>query len=136
MAAATLIIVCCRFYPALFKEQDLYHAAIPGRAIQRNGEHSHALFWLLVYVLSTLTSIIYLGALAVSAISGISFEACIADWPCLRSWLRSWNESDWIHGCISGFCIDHGWLGNHLPGADFGNPIILDMEMMSGKDWL
>jgi len=36
-----------------------------------------AVFWLLVYVFVNLTSIIYLGALAVSSISGISFEWCM-----------------------------------------------------------
>ena len=37
-----------------------------------------AVFWLLVYVFVNLTSIIYLGALAISSISNISFEWCIA----------------------------------------------------------
>lgn len=37
-----------------------------------------AVFWLLVYVFVNLTSIIYLGALAISEISGLSFELCIA----------------------------------------------------------
>jgi SSS family solute:Na+ symporter len=36
-----------------------------------------AVFWLLVYVFVNLTSIIYLGALAISSISPISFEWCI-----------------------------------------------------------
>jgi len=36
-----------------------------------------AIFWLLVYVFVNLTSIIYLGALAIHSISGISFLACI-----------------------------------------------------------
>ncbi|MEX2234225.1 MAG: sodium/solute symporter, partial [Cyclobacteriaceae bacterium] len=36
-----------------------------------------AIFWLLVYVFVNLTSIIYLGALAITAISGISFTTCI-----------------------------------------------------------
>ena len=37
-----------------------------------------AVFWLLVYVFVNLTSIIYLGALAISSISGITFEWAIA----------------------------------------------------------
>lgn len=36
-----------------------------------------AVFWLLVYVFVNLTSIIYLGALAISSISNISFEISI-----------------------------------------------------------
>ena len=37
-----------------------------------------AVFWLLAYVFVNLTSIIYLGSLAISSISSISFEWCIA----------------------------------------------------------
>ena len=37
-----------------------------------------AIFWLLVYVFVNLTSIIYLGSLAISSISPISFEWSIA----------------------------------------------------------
>src|SRR5690606_9148233 len=37
-----------------------------------------AVFWLLVYVFVNLTSIIYLGALAISSISQISFAWCVA----------------------------------------------------------
>jgi SSS family solute:Na+ symporter len=37
-----------------------------------------AVFWLLVYVFVNLTSIIYLGALAITSITPISFEWCIA----------------------------------------------------------
>lgn len=35
-----------------------------------------AVFWLLVYIFVNLTSILYLGAIAVSTISGFSFTAC------------------------------------------------------------
>jgi len=37
-----------------------------------------AIFWLLVYVFVNLTSIIYLGALAITSLSGIGFNWCIA----------------------------------------------------------
>ncbi len=36
-----------------------------------------AIFWLLLYILVNLTSILYLGALAVSGISGLDFDLCI-----------------------------------------------------------
>lgn len=36
-----------------------------------------AIFWLLVYVFVNLTSIIYLGAIAINSISNLSFELCI-----------------------------------------------------------
>ena len=36
-----------------------------------------AIFWLLLYIVVNLTSILYLGAIAVHGISGINFQACI-----------------------------------------------------------
>src|SRR5262245_21214810 len=77
MAAATLIIVAVFFIPVYLKNR-IY--TMPQFVSQRyNDEVSTimAVFWLLVYVFVNLTSIIYLGALAVSAISGISFEWCM-----------------------------------------------------------
>src|SRR5688572_20582564 len=77
MAAATLIIVAVFFVPVYLKNK-IY--TMPQFLEQRyNGTVSTimAIFWLLVYVFVNLTSIIYLGALAITAISGISFTTCI-----------------------------------------------------------
>ncbi|MEO5601680.1 MAG: sodium transporter, partial [Cyclobacteriaceae bacterium] len=77
MAAATLIIVAVFFLPVYLKNK-IY--TMPQFLEQRyNGTVSTimAVFWLLVYVFVNLTSIIYLGALAITAISGISFGVCI-----------------------------------------------------------
>ena len=78
MAAATLIIVAIFFIP-LYLKNKIY--TMPQFLAQRyNGTVSTimAIFWLLVYVFVNLTSIIYLGALAINSISGINFEMCIA----------------------------------------------------------
>src|SRR5688572_4562041 len=78
MAAATLIIVAVFFVPVYLKNR-IY--TMPQFLEQRyNGTVSTimAVFWLLVYVFVNLTSIIYLGALAITAISGINFLVCIA----------------------------------------------------------
>lgn len=78
MAAATLIIVAVFFLPVYLKNR-IY--TMPQFLEQRyNGTVSTimAIFWLLVYVFVNLTSIIYLGALAITAISGIGFMTCIA----------------------------------------------------------
>ena len=78
MAAATLIIVAIFFIP-LYLKNKIY--TMPQFLAQRyNGTVSTimAIFWLLVYIFVNLTSIIYLGALAITSISGISFETCIA----------------------------------------------------------
>jgi SSS family solute:Na+ symporter len=77
MAAATLIIVAIFFIPVYLKNK-IY--TMPQFLSQRYNDTVAtilAVFWLLVYVFVNLTSIIYLGALAVSSISGISFETCM-----------------------------------------------------------
>lgn len=77
MAAATLIIVAIFFIPVYLKNNI---ATMPQFLNQRyNGTVAMimAVFWLLLYVVVNLTSILYLGALAVSSISGFSIEACM-----------------------------------------------------------
>jgi SSS family solute:Na+ symporter len=78
MAAATLIIVAVFFVPVYLKN-GIY--TMPQFLLKRyNAKVSTvmAIFWLLVYVFVNLTSIIYLGALAISAISQISFAWSVA----------------------------------------------------------
>lgn len=77
MAAATLIIVAIFFIPVYLKNK-IY--TMPQFLQQRyNGTVAMimAVFWLLLYVVVNLTSILYLGALAVSSISGINFAVCM-----------------------------------------------------------
>jgi len=77
MAAATLMIVAIFIIPMYLKNK-IY--TMPQFLAQRYSDTVStimAIFWLLVYVFVNLTSIIYLGALAISAISPISFEAAI-----------------------------------------------------------
>lgn len=78
MAAATLIIVAVWLIPIYLKNK-IY--TMPQFLAQRYNDSVStimAVFWLLVYVFVNLTSIIYLGALAISSISNISFEWSIA----------------------------------------------------------
>lgn len=77
MAAATLIIVAIFFIPVYLKNK-IY--TMPQFLSQRyNGTVAMimAVFWLLLYVVVNLTSILFLGALAISSISGISLTACM-----------------------------------------------------------
>ena len=77
MAALTLIIVAVFFIPVYLKNK-IY--TMPQFLNQRyNGTVAMimAVFWLLLYVVVNLTSILYLGALAVSSISGIGFWYCM-----------------------------------------------------------
>lgn len=78
MAAATLIIVAIFFIPVYLKNK-IY--TMPQFLLQRyNATVSTvmAVFWLLVYVFVNLTSILYLGALAIASVSQISFGWCVA----------------------------------------------------------
>ncbi len=77
MAAATLILVAIFFIPVYLKNKIF---TMPQFLSQRyNGTVAMimAVFWLLLYIIVNLTSILYLGAIAVHGISGINFTACI-----------------------------------------------------------
>jgi len=77
MAAATLIIVAIFFIP-LYLKNKIY--TMPQFLAERYNDKVStvmAVFWLLVYVFVNLTSIIYLGAIAINSISNLSFELCI-----------------------------------------------------------
>jgi len=78
MAAATLILVAVFLLPIYLKYK-IY--TMPQFLAQRYSDTVStimAVFWLLVYVFVNLTSIIYLGSLAISSISPLSFEWSIA----------------------------------------------------------
>ncbi|HEX2845123.1 MAG TPA: sodium/sugar symporter [Chitinophagaceae bacterium] len=77
MAAATLIIVAIFIIPVYLKNKIFTMPQFLATRYNDSVSTVMAVFWLLVYVFVNLTSIIYLGSLAISAISGISFEWCI-----------------------------------------------------------
>jgi solute:Na+ symporter, SSS family len=77
MAAATLIVVAVFFLPIYLKNK-IY--TMPQFLRQRYNDTVSmimAIFWLSLYVIVNLTSILFLGALAVSTISGIGFTTCM-----------------------------------------------------------
>ena len=77
MAAATLLVVAIFFMPIYLKNK-IY--TMPQFLTQRyNSTVSTimAVFWLLLYVIVNLTSILFLGALAISTISGIPIGVCM-----------------------------------------------------------
>ncbi|MFT4155233.1 sodium/sugar symporter [Parafilimonas sp.] len=78
MASATLIIVAIFFIPVYLKNKIYTMPQFLARRYNGKVSTIMAIFWLLVYVFVNLTSIIYLGALAVHSLSGISFEWCMA----------------------------------------------------------
>src|SRR6187399_2325730 len=74
MAAATLIIVAVFIIPLYLKNKIFTMPQFLSKRYNDKVSTIMAVFWLLVYVFVNLTSIIYLGALAISSISNISFE--------------------------------------------------------------
>lgn len=77
MAAVTLIVVAAFFLPIYLKNK-IY--TMPQFLSQRYSPlvaTIMAVFWLLVYIFVNLTSILYLGALAVETITGLSFTVCV-----------------------------------------------------------
>jgi len=77
MAAATLIIVAIFIIPVYLKNKIFTMPQFLSKRYNDKVSTIMAVFWLLVYIFVNLTSIIYLGALAISSISSIDFEWCI-----------------------------------------------------------
>lgn len=76
IAAATLVIVAVFFIPIYLKN---HISTMPQFLAQRYSDTVStilAVFWLVVYVLVNLTSILYLGAIAIESLAGISFTTC------------------------------------------------------------
>ncbi|MFM7018255.1 sodium/sugar symporter [Flavobacterium sp.] len=77
MAAATLIIVAIFFMPVYLKNKIFTMPQYLTKRYNSNVAMIMAVFWLLLYVLVNLTSILYLGALAISSIAGLNFTFCM-----------------------------------------------------------
>ncbi|MBU6119287.1 sodium/sugar symporter [Hymenobacter siberiensis] len=77
MAAITLVVVAVFFIPVYLKNNI---ATMPQFLSQRyNGTVAMimALFWLALYIVVNLTSILYLGAIAISSIAGLNLTFCM-----------------------------------------------------------
>lgn len=77
MAAVTLIIVATFFMPIYLKNKIFTMPQFLNQRYNSAVSLIMAIFWLGLYILVNLTSILYLGALAVSGISGINFWVCM-----------------------------------------------------------
>ncbi len=77
MAAATLVIVAIFFIPVYLKNKIFTMPQFLSQRYDNRVSTVMAVFWLLLYIFVNLTSILYLGALAVQTISGFSFTTCV-----------------------------------------------------------
>ncbi len=77
MAAATLIVVAVFFMPIYLKNRIFTMPQFLTQRYNNTVAMIMAIFWLFLYILVNLTSILFLGALAVSTISGLDFTTCM-----------------------------------------------------------
>jgi SSS family solute:Na+ symporter len=77
MAAATLLVVAIFFMPIYLKNKIFTMPQFLTQRYNATVSTIMAIFWLLLYVIVNLTSILFLGALAISTISGISIFVCM-----------------------------------------------------------
>lgn len=77
MAAATLIVVAVFFMPIYLKNRIFTMPQFLTQRYNNTVSMIMAIFWLFLYILVNLTSILFLGALAVSTISGLNFTLCM-----------------------------------------------------------
>src|SRR6187399_872969 len=77
MAAATLIVVAVFIIPIYLKNKIYTMPQFLARRYNDTVSTIMAVFWILVYVFVNLTSIIYLGAIAITSISSLSFTTCV-----------------------------------------------------------
>ncbi len=77
MAAATLLVVGIFFMPIYLKNKIFTMPQFLNNRYNSTVSTIMAIFWLFLYVFVNLTAILYLGALAVSTISGLDFNMCM-----------------------------------------------------------
>ncbi len=77
MAAATLLVVAVFFLPIYLRNRIFTMPQFLNQRYNGTVATIMAIFWLFLYVLVNLTSILHLGALAVSTISGVNYYTCI-----------------------------------------------------------
>ncbi len=77
MAAATLLVVAVFFMPIYLKNKISTMPQFLSQRYNKTVSLIMAIFWLILYIAVNLTAILYLGALAVSEISGFEFYTCM-----------------------------------------------------------
>ena len=76
MAAVTLIVVAVFFLPVYLKNKIYTMPQFLAQRFSPLVATIMAVFWLLVYVFVNLTSILYLGAVAINKVAGVDFNLC------------------------------------------------------------
>jgi len=77
MAAVTLIVVAVFFMPVYLKNKIFTMPQFLNQRYNSTVGMIMAIFWLMLYIVVNLMSILYLGAVAISGISGLNITLCI-----------------------------------------------------------
>jgi solute:Na+ symporter, SSS family len=77
MAAATLLVVAIFFLPIYLKNRIFTMPQFLSQRYNPSVALIMAIFWLFLYIFVNLSSILYLGALAVTKVSGLDFMPCV-----------------------------------------------------------
>ncbi|GAB3315236.1 sodium/sugar symporter [Hymenobacter humi] len=77
MAAITLIVVAVFFIPVYLKNHIFTMPQFLNQRYNGTVAMIMAIFWLALYIVVNLTSILYLGAIAISSIAGLNLEFCL-----------------------------------------------------------
>ncbi len=77
MASITLIIVAVFFIPVYLKNRIFTMPQFLSQRYNDTVAMIMAVFWLLLYIVVNLTSILYLGAIAISSVSGLNLNFCM-----------------------------------------------------------
>ena len=77
MAAITLIVVATFFIPVYLKNRIFTMPQFLSQRYNSTVAMIMALFWLALYIVVNLTSILYLGAIAISSIAGLNLTFCL-----------------------------------------------------------
>ena len=77
MAAITLVVVAVFFIPVYLKNRIFTMPQFLSQRYNSTVAMIMALFWLALYIVVNLTSILYLGAIAISSIAGLNLNFCM-----------------------------------------------------------
>ena len=121
IAAIALIIIAIWFIPVYLKNKIYTMPQFLKTRYNETVALIMAVFWLFLYVFVNLTSILYLGAVAINGLAGGEYLHVIMIGLAIFALLISlgWYESDGLYRCDTGGCIDHWWIGYYLYCIDY-----------------
>jgi SSS family solute:Na+ symporter len=116
IAAIALIIIAVWFIPIYLKNKIYTMPQFLKTRYNETVALIMAVFWLFLYIFVNLTSILYLGAVAINGLVGgvVTYTYDRTRGLCTCYYTR-WYESNWIYRCNPGGCFNYWWSCNHIP---------------------